>query len=76
MALRTLGIRVAGLGKMHGANRARLRQNERRSESGRDAKVATDLRTKTRLATYLPLDFDRERDLLLGSDVETSVGLD
>ena len=76
VALRALGVRVAGLGKMHGANRARLRQNERRSESGRDAKVTTDLRTKTRLATYLPLNFGRERDLLLGSDGETPVGLD
>lgn len=75
-ALRALGIRVAGLGKMHGANRARLRQNERRSESGHDAKVSVELRTKTRLATYLPLDFDRERDLLLGNGGKTRVGLD
>jgi hypothetical protein len=75
-ALRALGIRVAGLGKMHGANRARLRQNERRSESGRDAKVSVEMRTKTRLATYMPLDFDRERELIFGTGVQTAVGLD
>ncbi len=64
MALNQLGARFNHLGRMHQANRTRLRRNEKRSETGVNARVATALRLAARLATHAPLDLAAEERLL------------
>lgn len=74
--LRALGMRVNQLGKIHGANNHRLRQNEAKAANGLTGKLAADLRKRTRLATYMPLDFDEEKKRLLAGKYTAAVRLD
>lgn len=74
--LRALGMRVNQLGKIHGANNHRLRQNDAKAANGLTGKLAADLRKRTRLATYMPLDFDAEKKRLLAGKYAASVRLD
>lgn len=74
--LQALGMRVNQLGRIHGATTRRLAANDAQAANGLTGKVSADLRRRTRLATYMPLNFDAERELLLAGRYSTSVRLD
>lgn len=65
--LAALGMRVQQLGRIHGADNLRLNSNEAKKADGKNVQVSLELKKKLRLATYLPLDFDAEADLVLQS---------
>jgi hypothetical protein len=65
MALNALGARYQQLGRVHQANKTRMRKNENRSEAGVNARVKTQLGVQTRLAAHLALDFNVEKDRVL-----------
>jgi len=67
MALNALGSRYQQLGRVHQANKTRMRKNENRSEAGLNARVKTQLGVQTKLAAHLALDFDAEKARVLGS---------
>jgi len=72
MALNALGARYQHLGRVHQANKIRMKKNKNRSEAGLNAQVRTQLRVQTRLAAHLALEFDAEKaSLLEATEAET-----
>jgi len=67
MALNALGSRYQQLGRVHHANKTRLRKNEPDNKAGLSARFKTQLRVQTRLAAHLALDFDAEKARVLGA---------
>lgn len=65
MTLNSLGARYQQLGRVHRANKTRLKKNENRSEAGLNPRVKTQLGVQTRLAAHLPLEFDAEKACVL-----------
>lgn len=65
MALNALGGRYQQLGRVHQANKTRMKKNDNRSEAGLNARVKTQLGVQTRLAAHLPLEFDAEKACVL-----------
>ena len=74
--LRALGVRVRQLGRIHGANAQRLRANDANNANGLTVKVSTELKQLTRLATYVPLDFEKETQRVLGTTRRGGLALD
>ena len=74
--LRALGVRVRQLGRIHGANAQRLRANDAKNANGLTVKVSTELKQLTRLATYVPLDFEKETQRVLGTTRRGGLALD
>ncbi len=74
--LSALGVRVQQLGRLHGANARRLRANDGKSANGLTATVSAELRKLTRLATYVPLDFEKEAEVVLGKARRGGLTLD
>jgi hypothetical protein len=72
--LHVLGVQINTLGRLHRADQSRLRKNAGKSEAGATPQVASEMRKRTRLATYLPLDFDEERSRLLGEIAAAPIG--
>jgi hypothetical protein len=66
MTLNSLGARYQQLGRIHKANKTRMRKNENRSETGLNAQVTAQLAVQTKLAAHLALDFDAEKADVLG----------
>jgi len=74
--LRALGVRVQQLGRIHGANAHRLRANGAKNANGLTVKLSTELKQLTRLATYVPLDFEKEMQVVLGTSRRGGLTLD
>lgn len=60
-----LGSRYRFLKRYHHMNSRRLSKNDGRAATGLTPKVAQELRVRTKLATYVPLDFAEETKTLL-----------
>jgi len=74
--LRALGVRFQQLGRIHGANAHRLRANGAKNANGLTVKLSTELKQLTRLVTYVPLDFEKETKLFLGTSRRGGLTLD
>jgi len=74
--LTALGMRVRQLGRIHGANNHRLKANNSKKADGVNATVSSELRKWTRLATYMPLDFELETRRVLGTTRRSGLTLE